>query len=698
MLKKTISKKITTSKITEETIEFFSKLIESKKNETQDLNNLFHNKETMSIILYILSKHERTDRDIFILNSYLKLQNYFMQLFHIEEENIEIEEILTKINKSLKCESKEAHHFLFKIGNKGFKFYIILHGNVSVLIPKTININMSEEQYINYLKFLYSSNENYLLEKTLTNNKSIYPINKDKYSGIKENNIFNKDGKLLISLDEYISYINGSKFINERNNFFEEIKIECYIKVVDLKEGETFGEISLMNEDSKRTASIFINNNSLFGVLKRNDYKLTIKKYLKKIKRNSITFILNSKLFENISVPIFSKVYWNYFTKINSFKGDYLFKEGDIGDKIYFLYEGEIELKTKLNLKRINLLISYFGNFKLYKKDLKEKGKEEMVTLSIAKKGDLLGLSDNLYQKIFFCSAIISSDKSQIFGIDRNLLENIWKKHLLVKENFKNIEKKKENVILDRLLNIKKTYLSTMLGEFRDNKENFISIGKKIINIKQLFKNKISPHFSSCKMKKISINPKFLDDRIIKMKLRENNNNYLNNSQKNDIYKLYSSENKLNLSQKDYFNLSLSNHNQRTLTPKINIFEPEKKNYVTIGIYTNDSYLINQRIKSSNPRNLKKQFNEILSLSNKDFNQTALNKKREFISKMKNSKIENKTFFNYVDCLIMDKSNINNKSLNSSKSKSKNKKNVKNFVPINFMFHAKPLKIIVDKK
>ena len=698
MLKKTISKKITTSKITEETIEFFSKLIESKKNETHYLNNLFHNKETISIILYILSKSERTDRDIFILNSYLKLQKHFMQLFQSEGENIEIEEILTKINKSLKCQSKEAHHFLFKIGNKGFKFYIILQGNVSVLIPKTININMNEEQYINYLKFLYSSNENYLLEKTLKNNKSIYPINKDKYSGIKVNNIFNKDGKLLISLDEYISYINGSKFINERNNFFEEIKIECYIKVVDLKEGETFGEIALMNEDSKRTASIFINNNSLFGVLKRNDYKLTIKKYLKKIKRNYITFILNSKLFENISVPIFSKVYWNYFTKINLIKGEYLFKEGDIGDKIYFLYEGDIELKTKLNLKRINLLISYFGNFKLYKKDLKEKGKEEMVTLSIAKKGDLLGLSDNLYQKIFFCSAIISSDKSQIFGIDRNLLENIWKQHLLVKENFKNIEEKKENVILDRLLNIKKTYLSTMLGEFRDNKEDFISIGKKFINIKQLFKNKISTHFSSCKMKKISINPKFLKDRIIKMKLRENNNNYLNNSQKNDIYKLCSSENKLNLSQKDCFNLSLSNYKNRTLTPKINILEPEKKNYVTIGIYTNDSYLINQRIKRSNPRNLKKQFNEILSLSNKDSNQSALNKKRELISKMKNSEIENKTFFNYVDCLIMDKSNIKNKSLNSSKSKSKNKKNIKTFVPINFMFHAKPLKVFIDKK
>ena len=45
-------------------------------------------------------------------------------------------------------------------------------------------------------------------------------------------------------------------------------------------------------------------------------------------------------------------------------------------------------------------------------------------------------------------------------------------------------------------------------------------------------------------MKKISINPKFLKDKIIKMKLRENNNNHLNNSQKNDIYKLYSSENK----------------------------------------------------------------------------------------------------------------------------------------------------------
>ena len=42
-----------------------------------------------------------------------------------------------------------------------------------------------------------------------------------------------------------------------------------------------------------------------------------------KIKRNDIHFILNSKLFENISVPIFTNCYLNFFVKVFLKKGNF---------------------------------------------------------------------------------------------------------------------------------------------------------------------------------------------------------------------------------------------------------------------------------------------------------------------------------------------------------------------------------------
>ena len=472
MLKKSISKKISRSIIDEKIVESFDLLIKAKQKEKQFLKNLFHRQETMSIILYILSKNIRTPRDIYILNSFLKTQRQFMQIVQGEDENLDKEEILTKINNSLKFIIIEAQTFLLKVGNIGNKFYIILHGNVSVLVPKTINLKMKYEQYCHYLQFLYHNNENYLLEKTINYNISTFQIYKDIYTKPIENNlIFIKNNKLNITIEEYISYINGEKDIDETSKYFEDVQIEGYVKIIELKEGETFGEIALLNENSKRTATIFVNKYSLFGVLKGHDYKSTIKIYQERIKRNNITFILSLKLFDDIPVPIFIKEYWNYFTKLDLSKGEFLFKENEKGGKIYFLYKGEIELKTKLNFRKINQLISYFGNYKLKKKDLQKKGEEELVTLSIAKKGDLLGLSDNLLEGIFFCSAIVLSEKTQVFAIDKILLDSIWKENNIINVNYKILEEKKEKLILDRLLNIKKTYLSTMIGEFRDKNE-----------------------------------------------------------------------------------------------------------------------------------------------------------------------------------------------------------------------------------
>jgi len=711
MLRKSITRKITTSIIDEKRVESFNLLIKAKQKEKKSIKYLFHNQESMSIILYILSKNKRTSRDIYILNSFLKTQKQFMQIVQEEEESLDKEEILTKITNSLKFVIMEAQTFLIKVGNKGNKFYIILHGNVSVLVPKTINLKMKYEQYCHYLQFLYFNKENYLLEKTINYNISKFKVNKDIYTQPIENNlIFNKNNKLNIPIDEYISYINGEKDINETSQYFDDIQIEGYIKIIELKEGETFGEIALLNDNHLRTATIFVNKYSLFGILKGQDYKSTIKIYQQIIKRNNITFILSLKLFDDIPINIFINEYWNYFTKLNLNKGDFLFKDNDKGEKIYFLYKGEIELKTKLNFKKINQLISYFGNYKLKTKDMKEKGENEYVTLSIAKKGDLLGLSDNLFEGKFFCSAIILSEKVQIFAIDKILINSIWKENNIINTNYKILEEKKVKFMLDRLLNIKKTYLSNMIGEFRDKNEGLIKFGNNYYNIKTFFKsNEKKNNNSNCKLNLITINndlknkifkTKFKEKIKIKKILKLNQSEFFQSRINTSKTRSHSRKYILNLSQKNISNSpnNINNNLSNKIIP-YKIFISNKNNF-SIRNYNNDANLIRNRIHSSHPRNLKKQLCE--SLPNKHIDDFSLSNNNNYIYKKiysHNYKKKNKTFYNYVDFLIMDKSLKKEKNcIESYKPKKRNlKKTFNTFVPINYLPHAKPLKIFIDK-
>ena len=86
-------------------------------------------------------------------------------------------------------------------------------------------------------------------------------------------------------------------------------------------------------------------------------------------------------------------------------------------------HNGEIEIKTKLNFKRINILISYFGKLKLKKKDIINKGEDEIVTLSIAKNGDLLGLNDNLFKDIFFVMLLFILNNQKFFQLKKFYLK-----------------------------------------------------------------------------------------------------------------------------------------------------------------------------------------------------------------------------------------------------------------------------------
>ena len=83
--------------------------------------------------------------------------------------------------------------------------------------------------------------------------------------------------------------------ILKKENEYHKVNIVGYFKVVELSEGSTFGEIALINEDSKRTASIYVKEDSVFGTLTAEVYRELIRDIQKKNKYTNNKIKSNNK-------------------------------------------------------------------------------------------------------------------------------------------------------------------------------------------------------------------------------------------------------------------------------------------------------------------------------------------------------------------------------------------------------------------
>lgn len=87
--------------------------------------------EALERITHILKKRIKTTQDIENLDAHFKDVKFFSD----SKSKID-EESFGKLLKCLQYERIKGHEILFRRGDKGDKFYIILKGSVSVMIPK----------------------------------------------------------------------------------------------------------------------------------------------------------------------------------------------------------------------------------------------------------------------------------------------------------------------------------------------------------------------------------------------------------------------------------------------------------------------------------------------------------------------------------------------------------------------------------
>ena len=476
----------------------------------------------------ILTKYEKDETDIYILSKYLKsLKTFMLSITQNQPDDFDPNPLLKIMSNNLECEEYLKNTFIMRVGEIGKNFYVILSGNVSVLVPKVLNVLMNKKQYISHLKMLFKYNEINLLERTFYNNSSVYndirleeiKEEKKKKRKKKKNIVKEEDKNILsegeqnemnkfiipemidknksnnkkeeekeeFSLEKYISEINAEDLYKEKDS--NEVKIVGYYKVTNLYYGASFGEYALINDDQQRTATIFVNENSVFGTLSSNAYKESLKTIQEEIKKKNVEFVFSSQLFNQISIFLFSQNYWNYFIHQKIVSGEYLFKQGEERNKIYFLQEGEFKITaTQLNHKKVNLIISQLGNINFEKIEYADIGKCIDLPISYAKKGDILGMEDLLYNNKFFCSAICITKKASFFSIDYSIFQNICNYYKKVLENWKRMENDKKVLMIQKLQGLKFTNKNSLSGEFRKENENAVFWKSNIDEDEQLKK------------------------------------------------------------------------------------------------------------------------------------------------------------------------------------------------------------------
>ena len=421
------------------------------------------------IIKYILEKEVRKKNYIILLRYYLTQFQSLLETINLSNKYYETKEIVNKIAMYIKREEIKKDKVIFYNGQIGKTFYIILEGEVSVLIPNEFNVEITPVKYLNYLKYLYNLNEyellklsyesnkkiinevdyefadilknfDYCLDKCLSLNYKMEEISVESYINrflfFDSDRIFNKsesENNKKSSNYEFNNFEISNSFINKNNKNINDLSfinrkyrftLWKYAEVIKLGEGKCFGEIALQRERNKRTATVITLTDCLLGILQKDEYQSFMKKVMEKTRRNNIERLLNTKLFYGLNYHTFDTKLYNYFIFTKERKGDFMFKRGDKRTTLYYIKKGEIQLEINATCKQLDDIIMLIGGnpenrtlnnlIKTNEKLMEFINIPKKFNISIYSQGDIIGTDEILY---------LNSNKLNIEQLYTNLID-----------------------------------------------------------------------------------------------------------------------------------------------------------------------------------------------------------------------------------------------------------------------------------
>ena len=644
------------------------------KNSSSDIYILEMTDLNFETIQYILTKRKRSPQELLILRSFLSP----MKFVHLSKTNIGKEKLLMSLSKYLRLEQRPPDNIIFHLGDKGSKFYIILKGEISVLILKEVKVEMSYFRYFLHLLLLKFLKEDELLKKIISininkdylnesdfynyyenlskfviqyfgkcsnnNRYFILPNNEDdetnsdckkhekrkkvnlildsnpsseeendliekikspikimpRFSIICTKNLVKRHSTENVNIRDVESRLNASelkagnihkihtrkstlmrkKYVlhkieglseklriaeldippftrkelkdiviyyiylrEEIANKKQSISVNQYINITSInsilhrpvksdkmnskskidfivlhyyqialkKSGETFGEVALQHADSKRTATMITHTNCIMGYLTKGDYDTSIRDIELRKRQGDINFIMTFAIFNQMNWILFENKYFNYFYRHTFHQGETIINIGQEADKIYFIMDGQFEVKTEMSLKRLYSLIKYKTENKF---NMKMIGKNSKINLRlyISYNKDIIGLDDCCFNKsISFVSATCISTKSCVFILERNILNEMKQKIPEINVNLNKMIKERNKVMCDRLIAI-------FMQTFHSNKMRKNAIKNGQMNNSKNKNNKIENNYISTSKGHLRLkSAKFLNNKSNKI-------------------------------------------------------------------------------------------------------------------------------------------------------------------------------------
>ena len=447
-----------------------------------------------------------------------------------------------------------------------------------------------------------------------------------------------------------------------------ECTIHKYNLIKTISQGEIFGNLGLDSIDMKRSATVVTVNCCHFATISKDIYFKGLKLILDKELKNDLYFLTNLFIFNHIPARIFKQSYFNNFYFKTYFKGDMIFKQGEVNDALFITKEGEFELSGNFTFKGIlDLLFNYNKELEylysnLYPYDEKKvnyfkieaekieheikqiKSKEENcqfhdrmhpIKIYIIKDMEILGLLSTFrtkHKNLKFNLVVVKAN-SKVVEIQDNNLKLILNTKINKSKGVENdiilFSIKKSEMLVDRLLEIKNTinsiYNKNEVNVYNKNINKPISKGPEIINLKmisnytqvQFMKKDITTKKKSNKSKSVIFNNELLDKT---------------HKDKNVIIEIPNTD--------KYYTKGLINSPQ-------NSFKDIRKKKIMLETSKSIKSFIDFKYKSNIDNLLVK--DKVLKYDYDSCNKSYINDQNYFRSTIDYAKLEKRNIFNFLD-------------------------------------------------
>ena len=400
---------------------------ESKSKRTGDIKSALENFLKKSDLFEKITKFFEETREKIVPKDKDKaktrrISNESSKMEEEKEKLIEIyiNSIISKLAENVVFESYKKNEFILKMNEIGEDCYFLLSGSLSVLKPVEYHIELTYDEYMQYLANLIKNKEYEIINnirrlnqtyidmglaediENFTKSYFIIKLKKDIFELFKsgqfntkfiENrfklfNLSYEDFNLKTEdinrhieeiikgstlkhkdLKEYLISILSIKkenlSIRDSNpHIFEKTKhkftIFKYEDFLYLKPGSFFGESALDDTVHKRNASIRAEEDCIILSLKNDIYQNLLYENNKRLKSFDVVFICKNFFFNDISSIIFNRNYFPSFKLITKSKDDIIYKQSEEVTSVYFVKEGNIKLDIFASVTELYNLIKYY--------------------------------------------------------------------------------------------------------------------------------------------------------------------------------------------------------------------------------------------------------------------------------------------------------------------------------------------------